>query len=137
MLNDKLKLREDSIVLCFDYGLKRIGVAVGNLLTQTARPLSVVHWSTNEQKWKAVLACVSEWKPDVIVVGVPFHDDGNPNSMTEVCRRFGRQLQGRVSIPIVYEDERFSSVEAESYLGSDEYIDDEAASIILQQWLNH
>jgi putative Holliday junction resolvase len=125
---------QDALVLCFDYGLKRIGVAVGNLLTKSSRPLSVIHWTKNKNKWEEVLEFVHSWEPDVVVVGVPFHPDGKPNSMTAVCRNFGKDLQKRISVPVVYEDERYSSVEAQEYTQDDE-IDDVAACVILEQWL--
>ena len=81
---------------------------------------------------------LSEWQPAAVVVGVPRHKDGKPNDMTPICERFANQVEGRYGIPVVREDERYSSVEAESYhdADDDEPIDDEAAAIILDQWLN-
>ncbi len=128
------KLGSEAVILGLDYGLKRIGVALGNLLVSEARPLQIIHWTTNEQKWQQLASIIKNWEPDAVVVGVPFHPDGAPNSMTEVCRKFGRQVEGRYGLPVFFEDERFSSVDAESEYGNDDYIDDEAASVILQQW---
>lgn len=132
------RLSEDSIVIAFDYGLKRIGVAVGNLLTKSARPLRIIHWKKNDQKWAEITQVLSDWQPAAVVVGVPRHKDGKPNDMTPICERFANQVEGRYGIPVVREDERYSSVEAESYhdADDDEPIDDEAAAIILDQWLN-
>lgn len=131
------RLSEDSIVIAFDYGLKRIGVAVGNLLTKTARPLRIIHWTKNDQKWSQISQVLSEWQPAAVVIGVPRHKDGEPNSMTPICEKFANQVEGRYGLPVVREDERFSSVEAESNSEEDEeFIDDEAAAVILQQWLN-
>lgn len=132
------RLSEDSIVIGFDYGLKRIGVAVGNLLTKSARPLRIIHWKKNDQKWAEITQVLSEWQPAAVVVGVPRHKDDKPNDMTSICERFANQVEGRYGIPVVREDERYSSVEAESYhdADDDEPIDDEAAAIILDQWLN-
>ena len=81
---------------------------------------------------------LSEWQPAAVVVGVPRHKDDKPNDMTPICERFANQVEGRYGIPVVREDERYSSVEAESYhdADDDEPIDDEAAAIILDQWLN-
>lgn len=78
------------------------------------------------------------WQPAAVVVGVPRHKDDKPNDMTPICERFANQVEGRYGIPVVREDERYSSVEAESYhdADDDEPIDDEAAAIILDQWLN-
>lgn len=124
-----------SVVLGIDYGLKRIGLALGNTLTNSARPLSIIHWTSNKEKWAALSEVIKEWQPEKIVIGIPFHKDGADNTMTPVCRNFARQVAGRFGIPCELEDERFSSVEAEAEC-DEEYIDDEAASIILQQWLN-
>lgn len=132
------RLSEDAIVIALDYGLARIGVAVGNMLTKTARPLRIIHWKTNEQKWSELSSVLSEWQPAAVIVGLPMHKDGKANTMTPICSRFARQLEGRFGIPVVLEDERFSSVEAESEAEDDaDFIDDEAAAVILQQWLNH
>lgn len=129
------RLSQDAIIICFDYGLARIGVAVGNMLTKTARPLRIISWKTNEQKWKEITSLLSEWTPAAIVVGVPRHADGEPNAMTATCQKFANQLEGRFHLPVVREDERFSSVEAERENSGADYIDDEAAAVILEQWL--
>ena len=89
------RLSEDSIVIAFDYGLKRIGVAVGNLLTKSARPLRIIHWKKNDQKWAEITQVLSDWQPAAVVVGVPRHKDGKPNDMTPICERFANQVEGR------------------------------------------
>ena len=87
------RLSEDSIVIAFDYGLKRIGVAVGNLLTKSARPLRIIHWKKNDQKWAEITQVLSDWQPAAVVVGVPRHKDGKPNDMTPICERFANQVE--------------------------------------------
>lgn len=123
-----------SVVLGFDYGLKRIGVAIGNAVTKESRPLKIIPWKTNEEKWREIQKLIKDWEPDAFVVGVPCHSDGQENTMTKPCQSFGRQLYGRFNKPVYFVDERFSSVEAESAHPDSEFIDDEAASVILQQW---
>ena len=121
-------------VLAFDFGLKRIGVAIGNTLLREARPLTVITAAPNDAKFAAVGALIDEWKPDRCVVGLPLHADGAEHEMTVRCRRFGNQLNGRFSVPVVLVDERYSSAVIPQRRG--ESIDAEAAAIILQQYFN-
>ncbi len=127
-------LKKEGIVIAFDYGLARIGVAVGNSVSCSARPLKIIHWKTTEEKWFGVSQAIEEWKPVVIIVGVPRHRDGNPNDFTQQCINFANQIRGRFGICVVEVDERFSSTEAQSQNTNQEYIDDIAAQVILEQW---
>ena len=119
-------------VVSFDFGLARIGAAVGNTLSRSARPLRILPGRTNEEKWRGVSAVLSEWEPAAIVVGVPLRSDGSRQEMTDRAERFARQLEGRYGLPVYPVDERFSSVEVER---AREKIDDESAAVILEQWL--
>lgn len=119
------------VVLAFDVGTRRTGVAIGNGVTRTARPLSSFDSTTQAARWAAVQALLDEWQPGALVVGVPRHPDGAPHAMTARCERFARQLEGRYRLPVTRVDERYSSTAAE---GDD--IDAGAAAIILQQWLD-
>ena len=121
-------------VLAFDFGLKRIGVAIGNTLLREARPLTVIAAATNDAKFAAIAALIGEWKPDRCIVGLPLHPDGAEHEMTVRCRRFGNQLNGRFGVPVVMVDERYSSAVIDQRRG--ERIDDQAAAIILQQYFN-
>lgn len=67
------KLSEDSIILAFDYGLARIGVAIGNTVVKDSRPLTIIHWKKNQEKWKQITQIMEDWKPALVVVGVPRH----------------------------------------------------------------
>ncbi len=127
-------LKKEGIVIAFDYGLARIGVAVGNSVSSSARPLKIIHWKTTEEKWSGVSQVIEEWKPAVVIVGVPRHKDGNPNDFTQQCLKFANQIRGRFGIYVIEVDERFSSTEAHSQSGNQEYIDDIAAQVILEQW---
>lgn len=121
-------------VLGFDFGLKRIGVAVGNSLLKQAQPLTVITAATNDAKFAAIAALVEEWQPARCVVGLPSHPDGAEHEMTVRCRRFANQLNGRFSVATVMVDERYSSAVIPHRRG--DVIDAEAAAIILQQYFN-
>jgi putative Holliday junction resolvase len=130
----------EATLLAFDYGEKRIGVAIGNALTGHARALAVVPNRNREFRFEAVGKLIGEWKPDALVVGLPCHPDGTPHEMTQLAKRFGNQLNGRFNLPVAWVDERYSSVAAdldmrERGAGSD-MRDAEAARIILQQYLD-
>ncbi len=118
----------DTVVLGFDFGVRRIGVAIGNSVTRQARPLTVID-AQGAARWVRIAALIDEWQPDQIVVGVPRHPDGAPHEMTERCERFARQLEGRYRRAVARADERYSS--AVVHGGAD----DAAAAVILQQWL--
>lgn len=121
-------------VLGFDFGLKRIGVAIGNTMLKQAQPLTVIAAATNDAKFVAIAALMQEWQPKRCVVGLPSHPDGSEHEMTVRCRRFANQLNGRFGVATVLVDERFSSAVIPQKRG--ESIDAQAAAIILQQYFN-
>jgi putative Holliday junction resolvase len=121
-------------VLAFDFGLKRIGVAVGNTLLKQAQPLKVISALTNDAKFSEIGALIEEWQPARCIVGVPYHPDGAEHEMTVRCRRFANQLNGRFGVATVLVDERYSSAVISSRRG--EAVDADAAAIILQQYFN-
>ena len=123
-----------STILAFDFGLKRIGVAVGNTILKQAQPLTIITAATNDDKFSAIALLVSEWKPDIAVIGLPLHPDGAEHEMTQRCRRFANQLHGRFGLATVLVDERYSSAVLKHERGKT--IDDEAAAIILQQYFD-
>ncbi|MBI5658808.1 MAG: Holliday junction resolvase RuvX [Nitrosomonadales bacterium] len=102
--------------LAFDFGTRRIGVAVGNSVSGTAQPLVTLHGEQNEQRFSAIAALISEWQPAALVVGLPGNDDGTPHEMTRLCRRFARRLKGRFDLPAILVDERYTSAAASSQL---------------------
>ena len=119
-------------MLAFDFGLKRIGVAVGNSLLKQAQPLTIIDAATNDAKFAAITTLLQQWQPARCIVGLPLHPDGAAHAMTERCRRFANQLHGRFSLPVLLVDERYSSAVIPQRRG--ERIDAEAAAIILQQY---
>lgn len=121
-------------VLGFDFGLKRIGVAVGNTLLKQAQPLAIIRAATNDEKFAAIAGLMQQWQPALCIVGLPRHPDGAEHEMTVRCRRFANQLHGRFDVATVLVDERYSSAVISHQRG--DLIDDQAAAIILQQYFD-
>ena len=130
----------------FDFGLKRIGVAVGQSLTGSASPLGVVAVRGGEPDWEALARLVAEWGPKSLVVGLPYNMDLSEQEMTQKARHFAQQLSERFPLPVHTVDERLSSREAEAALKESrqqgrrrvtrEDIDGAAACVILESWFN-
>ena len=133
--------------LGFDYGERRIGVAVGQSVTGTASPLSTVRVRGGEPDWGSIDGLVAAWRPDGLVVGEPLHMDGRPQPMTRRARRFRHALRGRFGLPVHAADERLTTVEARAELAErgafrgsggrppHEVDHPVAARIILESWL--
>jgi len=132
-------------ILAFDFGSRRIGVAVGQQVTASANPLGVVKNAANGPDWTHIEALIKEWRPNRLVVGMPLHKDGSPSETSAKVDIFVQDL-GRFAIPIDSVDERYSSVEAQGLLNDErargirgrirkEMIDSVAASLIAERWL--
>jgi putative Holliday junction resolvase len=121
-------------IFAFDFGIKRIGVAMGNTLLRQAQPVQVISAVDNATRFAAIAALLEEWKPARLVVGLPLHPDGAEHEMTARCRRFANQLHGRFGLPVELVDERYSSAVIAARRG--QRIDDQAAAIILQQYFD-
>ena len=136
----EIPLRRTGTVLAFDFGEKRIGVAVGEWELKQAHPLTTIRGEANAERFARIAALISEWRPTCLIVGIPLALDGTPHAMTARCTRFANQLRGRFGLPVENAEERLTSVEAEERLregGHDarsarEHIDALAAQIILQ-----
>ncbi|WP_288381451.1 Holliday junction resolvase RuvX [uncultured Massilia sp.] len=122
------------IVFGFDFGVKRIGIAMGNTLTGQAQPLTVIKAVDNATRFQVIGDLINEWKPARLIVGEPFHPDGAEHDMTLRSRRFANQLHGRFNLPVELVDERYSSAVIPHKRG--EVIDAKAAAIILQQYFD-
>lgn len=131
-------------VLAFDYGLRRIGVAVGNELLARASALPALPARDGVPDWSKVRSIIDEWQPQRLVVGLPLNMDDTPSDMSARAERFARRLQGRFGLPCDLVDERLSSAEARSRLADRGYsveqrldaVDSEAARIILEAWFS-
>lgn len=121
-------------IFAFDFGVKRIGMAVGNTLLRQAQPLKIIDAIDNATRFAAIQTLLDEWKPALLVVGLPMHPDGTAHEMTARARKFANQLHGRFNVPVELVDERYSSAVIASRRG--EVIDDRAAAIILQQYFD-
>jgi putative Holliday junction resolvase len=133
-------------ILAFDFGLRRIGVAVGQQVTGSANPIAVIANGENGPDWAAIEVLIREWQPGRIIVGMPSHADGSPSEISNAVERFIKEL-ARFERPIETEDERYSSLEAEELLKSEralglrgrirkEMIDSAAATLIAERWLS-
>ena len=135
------RTQKNRTLLCFDYGLTRIGVAVGQDLTGTANALTTIKASDGKPDWDAITRLIEQWQPDAVVVGLPLNMDGTYHELTDRAQRFGNQLHGRYNLRAYFVDERLSSLEAERLLQSKsrkvqaEDIDKYAAKVILETWL--
>ncbi len=139
-------IKTQRTILGFDFGTKRIGIAIGQEVTGTVNPLVTINAVKHKPDWDKISKIIEEWQPDLFVIGLPLHMDGTEQPMTQAARRFSNQLNGRYQIPIALMDERLSSDEAESILkersGSDSMFPDKAqidmisAQLILQSWMS-
>ncbi|WP_438969585.1 Holliday junction resolvase RuvX [Methylophaga sp.] len=131
-------------LLGFDFGMKNIGIAVGQELTHTANPLTAIKARDGIPDWEKIRKLLDEWKPQLLIVGLPLNMDGTEQEMTAAARRFGNRLNGRFNIPVEWQDERLTTYEALDQMGihskmdtrqrSD--VDQLSAQLILQSWLN-
>jgi putative Holliday junction resolvase len=122
-------------LLCFDYGQKRIGVAVGQAITGTATPLQIINVYNNQPEWDRIQQMIKDWQPQALIVGIPVQMDDARQEMTAAAERFVRQLEGRFHLPVFGVDERLSTFEAKNRSGMETEIDSIAAQAILETWL--
>lgn len=104
--------------MAFDFGEKRIGVATGETMLKVAYPLTTINAEENEVKFSQIAQLIQEWRPALIVVGLPMHMDGESHLLTQLSKKFAQRLEGRFNLPVVMVDERLSSVEAAQNLSA-------------------
>ena len=119
-------------LIAFDFGKRRIGVAIGNTLTCSARPLKIIDAKNKKNCFIRIAELIQTWSPDYLVVGLPIYPDGSQHPFSGQCFRFARQLSQKFSLKVVMEDERWSSALAKVD-GPDDAV---AAAIILEGLLN-
>lgn len=125
-------------VLGFDYGLKKIGVAVGQTLTASATPLKIIPTVKRGQPdWNVVAELIRDWQPNALIVGIPYNMDGSEHDLTKAARKFERELVARFKLPVHGVDERLTTVEAQESRGkaSRDEVDHHAAAVIVTDWL--
>src|SRR5690606_25695940 len=123
-------------LLAFDFGEKKIGVAIGNTLTGQARPLEIIFSEVRDARFGRIAQLLEEWQPHRVVVGLALASDGGEQPATARCRRFANQLHGRFGVDVELVDERGSSMEAQQLLGTHAADDAVAATVILQRYLD-
>ena len=127
-------------VLGFDFGMRRIGIAIGNTQIRNARPLTVLNATDGIPNWEIIQQLIDQWQVTHLVVGLPYHVDGTDQEITKAAKKFSRRLHAKFKLPVSLVDERYSTKIAKS---SDAFktnkkasIDSHAAAIILEAWLN-
>jgi putative Holliday junction resolvase len=121
-------------VMAFDYGTRRVGVAVGNSIMQSGQALKTIAAPNLDALFAEIQALIKEWQPDRLVVGRPLHPDGAEHEMTAKAIRFGNQLHGRLNLPVAWVDERYSSVVLEGDAKMRDNLDAHSAALILEQY---
>ncbi|GAA0492354.1 Holliday junction resolvase RuvX [Tatumella punctata] len=132
-------------LLGFDFGTKSIGVAVGQQLTGTARPLAAIKARDGVPDWNLLEKLLKEWQPDLVVVGLPLNMDGTEQPLTARARKFANRIHGRFGVAVELQDERLSTVEARAGLFetggyralTKGNVDSGSAVIIVESWLDH
>ena len=135
---------QSGTVLAFDFGEKRIGIAVGEHLLASASPLMTIDNESNEIRFQMITKLVNEWQPRLLVVGLPLSLDGSEHAVTQLCKKFARRLNGRFNLPVALIDERYSSAAASQLLNEagirgraqKEMLDQVAAQTILQSYFD-
>ena len=122
--------------LVFDFGLKHIGIATAEPKAHLARALTTVRARDGVPQWEALDRLVAEWRPEVLVVGLPLNMDGTPSEISAAARRFGGRLEGRYALPVEFADERLSTFEAVSRGGDEGAAHALAAEVIGETWLD-
>lgn len=133
----------DQTLLGFDFGLKHIGIAVGQTLTHTAQPLTSLKAEKGIPNWDEIKTLIANWRPQALVVGIPLNMDGTEQPLTHAAERFAEALEKNFALPVHRVDERLSSVEARAHLFEHggykalqkKAIDSMAAKLILETWL--
>lgn len=133
MPEEVVLLAPEGTLLAFDFGTKRIGIAVGNSLLRRAYPLTTISDEKNDARFTRIAALINEWQPVALVVGLPSNDDGTPHELTALCRRFANRLKGRFNLTTILLDERYTSLAASAQL-SEEGIHGRKQKALLDQY---
>ena len=128
--------------LAFDFGTRRIGLAVGNSITGSSQALATIAADNDDTRFSLIKVQIQEWAPDQLVVGLPCHPDGAEHAMTAKARRFGNQLHGRFGLPVAWVDERYTSTilehdpdfQRQHASKKATSLDSESARLILEQY---
>ena len=134
------KTTPEEVMLGFDFGMKRIGIAIGDTLTNTAKPLTTISAKDGIPQWSQIDALIQEWKINSMVVGMPYRLDGTSQDITRSATKFLNRLKAKFSLPVFFMDERLTTkvakIELQRHDKKNVSIDSMAATLILQSWLN-
>ncbi len=140
------KTDSPSTLLGFDFGTKSIGVATGQMITATAQPLAAIKANDGIPNWNIVEKVIADWKPDLVIVGLPLNMDGTEQPVTQRAKKFANRLNGRFGVKIALQDERLTTASAKEFIFSHGgykaldkgKIDSVSAALILESWMqNH
>lgn len=127
-------MHKASTLMAFDYGTRRVGVAIGNTMTKAGQALKVIAAPSSDALFQEIASLLNEWEPDQLIVGRPVHSDGSPHEMTAKAVRFGNQLHGRFHLPVHWVDERYTSAVLEGDPEMHDNLDAHSAVLILEQY---
>lgn len=120
--------------MAFDYGTRRVGVAVGNSVSRSGQALKTIAAPNLDELFREIEGLLKEWGPNQLVVGLPMHPDGTAHEMTAKAKRFGNQLHGRFNLPVAWVDERYTSAVLEDKPEMRDNLDAQSAALILEQY---
>jgi len=137
------KKEGERTLMGFDYGTKSIGIAIGQEITSSARPLTALKARDGVPDWAQIARLLDEWQPDLLVVGLPLNMDGSEQPLTARARKFGNRLHGRFGLPVDFQDERLTTADARArifeeggYRALDKgHVDGVSAQLILESWM--
>ena len=140
---DTPTIKVPKTLLGFDFGTKSIGVSTGQMITATAQPIAAIKANDGIPNWDIVEAVLNEWKPDLVVIGLPLNMDGTEQAITQRAKKFGNRLAGRFGAKIVFQDERLTTASAKEFIFDrggykaleKGKIDSVSAALILESWM--
>ena len=123
-------------ILAIDFGLKKVGLAIGNTLTKTSMPISTIFYKSKQELFNLLEKHVIEWKPELIIIGNPLNMDQTESEMSKLAEKFSTQFSKKFNLAVELVDERLSSFEAKEF-SKDGNLDAMAAKLILDSWMNN
>ena len=123
-------------ILAIDFGLKKVGLAIGNTFTKTSMPISTIFYKSKQELFKLLEKHVIEWKPEFIIIGNPLNMDQTESEMSKLAEKFSTQFSKKFNLAVELVDERLSSFEAKEF-AKDDSLDAMAAKLILDSWMNN
>lgn len=127
-------VRRHDLVMAFDFGMSKIGIAIGQAITKTATPIAIIKATDGIPDWSEIERWINEWQPRLFVVGLPLNMDDSSSEMSRLAEKFARKLNGRFHIPFELMDERLTSFEAKQGKSSGKPQDHIAAKLILESF---